>query len=335
MRAGHASAWLPWLAGYASLIAGILSLAVVPASAAGANATVILLALAGLCQVLWGAVYILRQASNVAWAGVVLQTAGVASAVLGAVPIPSTGTGIGLGVSVIRVAAGLMCLGVLVGQHRIRSSAASPQGYGSLARLFAAALGSAALLTLAWIAAAGLTLPVLRASSASPPGVAAEATLHPDPHPGAGEAHQSTFRVRLTGEPAGAYIVDAFTGPTEVGHLFIELRVENPAGLALEGLTIRVEALPGDGIGDPLIGTASPELAQIPGDYALSLPVPTAGFWDVAVTIDGPEGQASVGFSERVGGTANVAGWVLAGVPLVIAALFGLLFLRTAGRGRS
>jgi hypothetical protein len=41
-----------------------------------------------------------------------------------------------------------------------------------------------------------------------------------------------------------------------------------------------------------------------------------------------------VGFSERVGGTGNVAGWVLAGVPLAIAVLFGLVYLRTAGRRR-
>jgi hypothetical protein len=67
----------------------------------------------------------------------------------------------------------------------------------------------------------------------------------------------------------------------------------------------------------------------------VSLPVSTTGFWDVTVTIDGPDGQASVGFSERVGGTANMAGWVLAGVPLVIALLFGFVYLRTAGRGRS
>ncbi|MCJ7676568.1 MAG: hypothetical protein MUO35_02460, partial [Anaerolineales bacterium] len=109
---------------------------------------------------------------------------------------------------------------------------------------------------------------------------------------------------------------------------------ENPAGLALEGLTIRVEAVPADRDGSPVNGAAAPDLAQIPGDYAVSLPVQSAGFWDVAVTIQGPDGEAYVGFSERVGGTANVAGWVLAGVPLVIAALFGLLFLRTAGRGR-
>ncbi len=202
------------------------------------------------------------------------------------------------------------------------------------ARLLAATIGSAVLLALLWIAAAGLTLPVLRASAVSVPGVATEATPHPDPHPGAGAAHQATFRVRLTGEPAGPYLVDAFTGPTEVGDLFVELRVENPAGLALEGLTIRVEAVPSGSEGSPVVGTAAPDQAQIPGDYAVSLPVPTTGFWDVTVTIDGPEGQASVAFSERVGGTANVAGWVLAGVPLVIAVLFGLLFLRTAGRGR-
>lgn len=330
MKAGRASAWLPWLAGYASLIAGILSLAVVPASAVGANATVILLAVMGMFQILWGAAYILRQTSSLARAGAAIQAASLAAAALGAVPVPSTGA---LGVTAIRVAAGLTCLLVLLGPGTRLLGAAGPGTAAARARLFAAAIGGAALLAFGWIGGAGLALPFLRPPPASVAGTAAGTTPHPKPHSGAGEAHQSTFRVRLTGEPAGAYIVDAFTGPTEVGDLFVELRVENPAGLALEGLTIRVEALRDDGVGEPLIGTASPDLAQIPGDYAVSLPVPKAGFWDVAVTIDGPEGQASAAFSERVGGTANVAGWVLAGVPLVIAVLFGLLFLRTAGRG--
>lgn len=335
MSTARSGAWIPWLAGYASLVAGILSLAVVPASAIGANATVILLAVAGLCQVLWGAAYILRQSSSVAWAGVSIQTAALAAAALGAIPVPSTGIAVALAVTGGRVGAGLTCLIVLLGPHPILPATAGAQGSAPRARLFAAAIGSAALLTLLWIAAAGLTLPFLRASTESVPDAAAEATPHPEAHPGAGEAHPATFRVRLTREPAGPYVVDAFTGPTEVGDLFVELRVADASGVAKEGLTVRVQASPAEGEGVPVAGAASPDQAQVPGDYAVSLPVASAGFWNVTATIEGPEGQASVGFSERVGGTANVAGWVLAGVPLVIAALFGLLFLRTAGRGRS
>jgi hypothetical protein len=117
--------------------------------------------------------------------------------------------------------------------------------------------------------------------------------------------------------------------------LFVEVRVSDETGRPLEGLTIDVEARPAGGEGKAVNGPASPERAEIPGNYAVSLAVPSAGFWDVAVRIGPPPDVHQVSFSERVGGTDNVAGWVLAGVPLAIAVLFGFVYLRTAGRRRS
>jgi hypothetical protein len=148
------------------------------------------------------------------------------------------------------------------------------------------------------------------------------------------ETHQASFRVRLSRQPAGPYWVDAFTGPTEVGSLFVEVRVSDDTGRPVEGLTIDVEARPSGGEGAAVDGLAILELAEVPGDYAVDLPVPSAGFWDVEIRIAGPQGVEQIGFSERVGGTANVAGWVLAGVPLAIAVLFGTVYLRMAGRRR-
>lgn len=141
--------------------------------------------------------------------------------------------------------------------------------------------------------------------------------------------------MRLNRQQVGPYLVDAFTGPTEVGHLFVEVRVSDETGRPVEGLAIDVEAKPAGGEGAAVTGPASPELAEVPGNYAVSLAVPSAGFWDVDVRIGAAPDAHEVRFSERVGGTASVAGWVLAGVPLAIAVLFGFVYLRTAGRRRS
>jgi hypothetical protein len=148
----------------------------------------------------------------------------------------------------------------------------------------------------------------------------------------AGESHQSTFRVRLSRQRVGPYLVDAFTGPTEVGDLFVEVRVADDEGDRVGDLSIAIAARPSTGEGEEVSGIATHELAEVPGDYAISLPVTSTGFWDVTVGIGEPPEVTSVVFSERIGGTANIAGWVLAGVPLAVALLFGLLFLRTAGR---
>ncbi len=148
----------------------------------------------------------------------------------------------------------------------------------------------------------------------------------------AGESHQSTFRVRLSREHVGPYLVDAFTGLTEVGDLFVEVGVRNQAGVVQGETTVRVEAAPADGTGSAVGGVATSAGAQVPGNYAIHLPVTSAGFWEVTLTVDGPLGHADAEFTERVGGTANIAMWVLAGVPLAVALLFGLVYMRIAGR---
>jgi hypothetical protein len=171
------------------------------------------------------------------------------------------------------------------------------------------------------------------AQDAGPSGPSSTPTAHNTAHT-AEPGHQATYRVRLTGVEAGPYVVQAFTGPTEVGDLFVEVRVRDVVGAVLGNLSVRVEALPAEGTGVSVGGWATNAGAQVPGNYAIHLPVTSAGFWNVTLTLDGPLGTGVASFAERVGGTANIAGWVLAGVPLVIALLFGLLFVRTAGRRR-
>ncbi len=107
-----------------------------------------------------------------------------------------------------------------------------------------------------------------------------------------GESHQATFRVRLSRQRVGPYLVDAFTGLTEVGDLFVEVGVRDPAGVVQEERQSSVEAAPADGTGSAVGGVATSAGAQVPGNYAIHLPVTSAGFWDVTLTIDGPLGHA-------------------------------------------
>lgn len=326
-------AWIPWVAGYSSLVAGLLSLAAVPALASGGTAGTVLLGLTGLAQVLWGAVFILQPSSSLVATGSVLQGAALGAAAMSSLPIPAGALLLDPALTVMRVAAGVTCLACMLAGIPSWIPPDTSRPLTRLPALFVMAALSAGLWGAAWVGAAALRLPnpVPAAATAA----RATPTLHPVVVHSEEAQHQATFRVRLNRQQVGPYLVDAFTGPTEVGHLFVEVRVLDATGRAVEGLAISVEAKPAGGEGAAVTGPASPELAEVPGNYAVSLAVSSAGFWDVDVRIGAPPDVHEVSFAERVGGTASVAGWVLAGVPLAIAVLFGFVYLQTAGRRRS
>lgn len=325
-------AWLPWAAGYGSLVAGLLSLAAVPALASGGAASAVLLGLTGLAQVLWGAVFILQQTSSMVTSGSVLQGAALGAAAVSSLPIPAGALPLDPALTVMRLAAGVTCLACLLAGIPLWVPADASRRLTRLPAILVLAALSAGVWSAAWAGASSLHLPFPVPAGATLAGAAP--TPHPTEHPEM-ETHQATFRVRLNRQPVGPYFVDAFTGPTEVGRLFVEVRVTDETGRPVEGLVIGVEASPVSGEAAIVNGPATPELAEVPGDYAVRLAVPSSGFWDVVVRIGGPLGVQEVSFSERVGGTASVAGWVLAGVPLAIAVLFGFVYLRTAGRRRA
>lgn len=323
--------WLPWAAGYGSLVAGVLSLAAVPALASGGTGSVLILAATGLAQVLWGAAYILEPGPRLLTIGSALQGAALGAAAMGSLPVPPGAMPLDPTLTFFRLAAGLFSLAGLLAGLPSWVPAQAPGASTRPAVMLVVAIFGAGLWGGLWAGAASLRLPSVLPTAAT--AARATPTPHPEEHPGS-DAHQTTFRVRLSRQPAGPYRVDAFTGPTEVGHLFVEVRVADETGRPVEGLTIDVEARPSGGDGAAVEGLAILELAEVPGNYAVDLPVPSAGFWDVEIRIAGPQGVEQVGFSERIGGTANVAGWVLAGVPLAIAVLFGIVYLRMAGRRR-
>lgn len=326
-------AWISWVAGYSSLVAGLLSLAAIPGLAAGGTARTVVLGLTGLAQVIWGALFILQQPSSLVATGSVLQGAALGAAAMSSLPMPAGSLLLDPALTVVRLAAGVACTACLLAGLPSWIPPVASRPLTRLPALFVMAALSAGLWGAAWVGAAALRLPfpVFAAATAA----RATPTLHPVVVHPEGAQHQATFRVRLNRQKVGPYLVDAFTGPTEVGHLFVEVRVSDGTGKPVEGLAIQVEAKPAGGDSAAVSGPASPELAEVPGNYAVSLAVPSVGFWDVMVRIGAPPDVHQVSFSERVGGTANVAGWVLAAVPLAIAVLFGFVYLRTAGRRRS
>jgi hypothetical protein len=286
----------------------------------------------GLAQVLWGAGFIVKQSTRLVSYGSALQGAALGAAALGGLPVPTGTVPLDPAVTLARLGAGLISLACLLAGLPSWLPAGASGASTRRSTLFVLAALGAGLWGGAWVGAASLRLPFPLPTAAT--AAAMTPTPHPLEHPGT-NTHQATFRVRLDRQRVGSYLVDAFTGPTEVGNLFVEVRVLDETGRPLEGLSIAVEARPSGGGGAAVEGLATPELAEVPGDYAVSLAVPSGGFWDVVVRIGGPQGVHQAGFSERVGGTGNVASWVLVGVPLAIAVLFGLVYLRTAGSRRS
>jgi len=319
-----------WLAGYAAIVAGVLGLAGVPAAASGGNASVILLGFMGLGQVLWGTSFALRQSARLEWIGLGVNAAAVAIASLGAAA-PSGPAAVDLLRIVLSLAAMALAAYLLT---RAGVTGSAPR-IGARTVLYGTGivLGSSLLLATIWFGASGLPLLFLT-PDADRGGANPTPTVHAAAH-SEETGHMGTYRVRLTGVQAGPYFVQAFTGPTEVGDLFVEVNVRDAAGAIAQDLAISVEASAADGSGISVGGSATTDGAQVPGNYAIHLPVSSSGFWDVRLTIDGQLGHGAADFAERIGGTANIAMWVLAGVPLAVALLFGFVYLRTAGRRRS
>ena len=330
-RKPRARDWLIWLSAFGLVLAAGLHLGLAITQSEHALAHAILFVIAAAAQALGAVALLIRPSPQSAWGAIGLNGGLIAlwaaTRLVRApfTPHPEEFDAAGLLTKSVELGT-LALLGMLLGRL---AQPSRPKYVRIVGR--AAALG---ILTGTLMLLAGYALePALPSLAAADGEAGHEVSATAEDH-SSGEAHQATFRVRLSRQPVGPYLVDAFTGLTEVGDLFVEVGVRNQAGVVQGETTVRVEAAPADGTGAAVGGVATSAGAQVPGNYAIHLPVTSAGFWDVTLTIDGPLGHADSEFTERVGGTANIAMWVLAGVPLAVALLFGLLFLRTAGRRR-
>jgi len=323
--------WSVWLSAFGLILAAGLHLVLAATQAEHAQAHAIFFVVSAAAQALSAAALLVRPSPPSTWAAIALNGGLIvlwaATRILRApfTPHPEELDAAGLLTKLVELAT-VALLGVVLGRLAQPPRPKTGRTLGG-----ASALG---ILTGVLMLLAGYVLEPAFPSLAAAVGEAGHEEGATTEGHAAGESHQSAFRVRLSRQRVGPYLVDAFTGPTEVGDLFVEVRVADEEGRLVGDLPIAIEARPSGGDGEEVSGIATHDLAEVPGDYAISLPVTSTGFWDVTVGIGKPPDVTSVAFSERIGGTANIAGWVLAGVPLVIALLFGLLFLRTAGRPR-
>ena len=324
--------WPLWLGAIGLVLAAGLHLGLAITQPEHARAHAILFVIAAAAQALGAVALLIRPSPQSAWAAIGLNGGLIglwaATRVLRApfTPHPEEFDAAGLLTKSVEMAT-LALLAVVLGRL---AQPSRPKYARMIGRATALGILIGALMLLAGYALE----PALPSLAAADGGAGHEESATAEGH-SSGEAHQATFRVRLSRQRVGPYLVDAFTGLTEVGDLFVEVGVRDPAGVVQRETTVRVEAVPADGTGSAVGGVATSAGAQVPGNYAIHLPVTSAGFWDVTLTIDGPLGHADSEFTERVGGTANIAMWVLAGVPLAVALLFGFVYLRTAGRRRS
>lgn len=103
----------------------------------------------------------------------------------------------------------------------------------------------------------------------------------------------------LQDQPAGPYLVSVFSSPAPpvTESLYLEIRVkETESGRVIAGGTVFARADPVDFQADSVSGEATHDIAPLEIDFAVHLPLPAPGIWQITIDIDGPFGSASLSF---------------------------------------
>ena len=145
--------------------------------------------------------------------------------------------------------------------------------------------------------------------------------------------------LRVSNVPMGAYRISVYTDPTPVPPDTIDVSVlatfERGRGVA-RGLEILVVAHPLDGPGPDITHPATRDQADDPRFYAAKFALGAVGPWDIAVQVEGPEGEGQVSFSIDVREPGLLGNpWLILTVAFLPIALVGIWFRRTSGRARS
>lgn len=132
-------------------------------------------------------------------------------------------------------------------------------------------------------------------------------------------------RVMLDGATAGPYRLRVVTSPTppRVENLYLEIRVEDPSnGAVITDANVAARAEFTEGDAQAVGGVATHDIAPIPSEYAVHLPVERAGVWRIRVQVDGELGHGETDFLVGVGGSTTLGTALAIGLPLA-----GLLLL--------
>jgi hypothetical protein len=132
--------------------------------------------------------------------------------------------------------------------------------------------------------------------------------------------------IRLEDEPAGPYLLRVVTSPTppRVGSLFLEIRVlEADSRAVLTDVLVDAAAVPTEGSEPAIEARATHDFAPNPVEYAVHLPVTSAGVWEIQVQVSGDPGSGQASFLQRISSSATLG--VGLSLALPVAGIAGLL----------
>jgi hypothetical protein len=126
-------------------------------------------------------------------------------------------------------------------------------------------------------------------------------------------------RVMLDGAAAGPYLLRVVTSPTppRVENLYLEIRViDAESRQIVTDADVQAAATFTEGEAQQVGGTATHDIAPIPTEYAIHLPVERAGTWRIDVMVDGESGSGSIDFLVGVGGSTTLGTALAIGLPI-------------------
>jgi hypothetical protein len=137
-------------------------------------------------------------------------------------------------------------------------------------------------------------------------------------------------RVMLDGQAAGPYLLRVVTSPTppRIENLYLEIRVTDAgSGSLVTDADVHARAEFTEGEATAVGGVATHDIAPIPTEYAVHLPVERAGVWRIEVTVEGTQGIGATDFLVGVGGSTTLGTALAVGLPIAGLLLLVAVFL--------
>lgn len=131
----------------------------------------------------------------------------------------------------------------------------------------------------------------------------------------------------LVQEPAGPYLVYAWTNPTpvRVGTLHVTVALTDPAtDKPVQNVPVIVTLAPAEG-GAPVSAPATHDKATIKSYYETDLEIPKEGAWQATISFQSPQGAGEASFAIDVQ-PQSISRWLLIGVGAVVVVVVAWFF---------
>jgi hypothetical protein len=146
------------------------------------------------------------------------------------------------------------------------------------------------------------------------------------------------WRIWLDDEPAGPFLLRVVTSPIppRIGSLYLEIRVKDrSSGGIVTDARVIAHASPADGSVPALEFEAMHDIAPVPTEYAVHLPVSEAGIWMIEVAVESRRGVGQAGFDQPVSASTSLPLFLGIGIPFGGLILLSVIFLWMQPRSRS